>query len=113
MVSHLDPPRTPQNNGVSEKRNRSLFNMVRSMVTHATLSINFWGYDLENDTYILNLVPIKKLMKTPLQIWKGTRPFLACIKVWCYESFVYNEALDKLKPGSGRCYFISYPKKIL
>ncbi|GJX89734.1 retrotransposon protein, putative, ty1-copia subclass [Tanacetum coccineum] len=38
----LTPPRTPQLNGVAERRNRTLLDMVRSMMCRATLPISFW-----------------------------------------------------------------------
>ncbi|KAI3504355.1 hypothetical protein L1887_32956 [Cichorium endivia] len=60
-VSQLSPPRTPQLNGVAERRNRTLLDMVRSMMSRASLPIHFWGYALEIAAHILNLVPTKKL----------------------------------------------------
>ncbi|GJS46687.1 retrotransposon protein, putative, ty1-copia subclass [Tanacetum coccineum] len=57
----LAPPRTPQLNGVTERRNRTMLDMVRSMMCQATLPIIFWGYALETAAHILNLVPTKKM----------------------------------------------------
>ncbi|GJZ47115.1 retrotransposon protein, putative, ty1-copia subclass [Tanacetum coccineum] len=42
IVSQLTPPYTPQHNGVSERRNQTLLDMVRSMMTLTTLSKSFW-----------------------------------------------------------------------
>ena len=36
IVSQLTPPRTPQLNGVAERRNRTLLDMVRSMMSRAS-----------------------------------------------------------------------------
>jgi hypothetical protein len=47
IVSQLTPPGTPQRNGVSERRNRTLLDMVRSMMSLIDLSLLFWGYALE------------------------------------------------------------------
>ncbi|KAI3780416.1 hypothetical protein L2E82_10397 [Cichorium intybus] len=55
IVSQLSPPRTPQLNGVAERRNRTLLDMVRSMMNRASLPIHFWGYALETAAHILNL----------------------------------------------------------
>ncbi|KAI3767088.1 hypothetical protein L2E82_17173 [Cichorium intybus] len=68
IVSQLSPPRTPQLNGVAERRNRTLLDMVRSMMSRASLPIHFWGYVLETAAHILNLVPTKKVAKTPHEI---------------------------------------------
>ncbi|GJV45254.1 retrovirus-related pol polyprotein from transposon TNT 1-94 [Tanacetum coccineum] len=80
IVSQLSPPRTPQMNGVAEKRNKTLLDMVRSMMCRATLPISFWGYALETAAHILNLVPTKKVSKTPFEMWKGKRPSLGLLK---------------------------------
>ncbi|KAJ9538976.1 hypothetical protein OSB04_031709 [Centaurea solstitialis] len=81
IVSQLSSPRTPQLNGVAERRNRTLLDMVQPMMSRATLPMSSWGYALETTIYILNLVPTKKVAKTPSEMWTGARPSLAHIKV--------------------------------
>ncbi|KAK9003803.1 hypothetical protein V6N11_018699 [Hibiscus sabdariffa] len=51
IVSQLTPPGTPQWNGVSERRNRTLLDMVRSMMSHSDLPISFWGHALETTAF--------------------------------------------------------------
>ena len=41
IVSQLMPPETPQRNGVSERRNRTLLDMVRSMMSLTDLPLRF------------------------------------------------------------------------
>ncbi|GJW75442.1 retrotransposon protein, putative, ty1-copia subclass [Tanacetum coccineum] len=65
----LTPPYTPQHNRVSERRNRTLLDMVRSMMNLTTLPLSFWDYALEFATRILNMVPTKKVDKTPYELW--------------------------------------------
>ncbi|GJR43963.1 retrotransposon protein, putative, ty1-copia subclass [Tanacetum coccineum] len=71
IVQQLTPPYTPQHNGVSERRNRTLLDMVRSMMNLTTLPLSFWVYALESVTRILNMVPTKKVDKTPYELWSG------------------------------------------
>nr|GEX13698.1 hypothetical protein [Tanacetum cinerariifolium] len=52
IISHHTPPYTSQNNRVSERRNQSLLDMVRSMMSQTTLPKSFWDYAL--------MVPTKK-----------------------------------------------------
>ncbi|CAA0839630.1 Unknown protein, partial [Striga hermonthica] len=54
IISQLTPPGTPQLNGVSERRNRTLLDMVRSMMSSTSLPLSFWGYALETAAHILN-----------------------------------------------------------
>ena len=45
------PPGTPQRNGVSERHNRTLFDIVQSMMSLTDLPLSFWGYALETATF--------------------------------------------------------------
>ena len=53
IVSQLTPPGTPQRNGVSQRHNRTLLDMVRSMMSLTDLPLSFWGYALETATFTL------------------------------------------------------------
>ncbi|GKF13768.1 retrotransposon protein, putative, ty1-copia subclass, partial [Tanacetum coccineum] len=87
IVQQLTPPYTPQHNGVSERRNRTLLDMVRSMMNLTTLPLSFWDYALESAT----MVPTKK----------------GC------EALVKRDTPDKLKQRSVKCIFIGYPKETM
>ena len=59
IVSQLTPPGTPQCNGVSERRNRTLLDMVRSMMSLIGLPLSFWDYALETVAFALKKGTIK------------------------------------------------------
>ncbi|KAK8491388.1 hypothetical protein V6N11_073714 [Hibiscus sabdariffa] len=59
IVSQLTPPGTQQWNGVSERRNRTLLDMVWSMTSHSDFPTSFWGHALETTGFTLNRVPSK------------------------------------------------------
>nr|GEX53678.1 hypothetical protein [Tanacetum cinerariifolium] len=65
IIAHRTPPYTPQHNGVSERKNRTLLDMVQSMMSQTTLPKSLWDYALETTVRILNMVPTKKVEKTP------------------------------------------------
>jgi len=111
IVSQLTPPSTPQWNGVSERRNRTLLDMVRSMMSHADLPISFWGYALETAAFTLNRVPTKKVQKTPYEIWMEKRSGMSFMKVWGCKAFVKRQVSDKLGPKSEECNFVGYPNE--
>nr|GEU72216.1 hypothetical protein [Tanacetum cinerariifolium] len=69
---------TQWHNVVSERRNHTLLDMVRSMKNLTTLSLSFWDYALEYATHIFNVVPTKKVDKTPYELWipKGNNELL-------------------------------------
>ncbi|KAJ9543849.1 hypothetical protein OSB04_023556 [Centaurea solstitialis] len=110
IVSQLTPPYTPQMNGVSERRNRTLLDMVRSMMCRSSLPVSFWGHALETAAHILNKVPTKSVEKTPYEIWTGKKPKLSFLKIWGCEVYVKRPTSEKLKPKSDKCFFVGYPK---
>ncbi|GJT76357.1 chrysanthemyl diphosphate synthase [Tanacetum coccineum] len=81
IVQQLTPPYTPQHNRVSERRNRTLLDMVRSMMNLTTLPLSFWDYALESAARILNMVPTKKVDKTPYELWFRKVPNLSYLKM--------------------------------
>ena len=58
------PPGTPQRNGVSERRNRTLLDMVQSMMYLTDLPLSFWDYALKTAAFTLNRAPSKSIEKT-------------------------------------------------
>ncbi|KAL4283721.1 hypothetical protein GQ457_16G017790 [Hibiscus cannabinus] len=87
IVSQLTPPGTPQWNGDSERRNRTLLDMVGSIMSHTDLPTSFWGYALETTAFTLNRVPSKSVQKTPHEMWTGKRPNMSFMKGY----YFYNE----------------------
>ncbi|KAJ9553326.1 hypothetical protein OSB04_017371 [Centaurea solstitialis] len=110
IVSQLTPPYTPQMNGVSERRNRTLLDMVRTMMCHSTLPMSFWGHALETAAHILNRAPTKSVEKTPYELWKGKKPNISFLRIWGCEVYVKRPTSEKLKPKSDKCFFVGYPR---
>nr|GEY46728.1 retrotransposon protein, putative, Ty1-copia subclass [Tanacetum cinerariifolium] len=81
IIAHRTPPYTPQHNGVSDRKNRTLLDMVRSMMSQITLPKSFWDYALKTTARILNMVPNKKVKKTPYDVWYELTPKLSYLKV--------------------------------
>ena len=57
------PPGTPQRNGVSERHNCALFDIVQSMMSLTDLPLSFWGYALEAAAFTLNRAPSKNPLR--------------------------------------------------
>ena len=58
----------PQQLGVSERRNRTLLDMVRSMLSNASFPISLWTYALRTTMYFQNRVPSKAVQKTQFEL---------------------------------------------
>ena len=64
---------TPQQNGVSERKNRTLIEAVLSMLSYAKLPKIFWGEALYTANYLQNRSPTKAISNnlTPFELWYG------------------------------------------
>ena len=82
------PPGTPQCNGVSERHNRTLLDMVQSMMSLANLPLLFWGYALETSAFTLNRAPSKSIETTPYELWFSKKPKLSFLKVWDCDAYM-------------------------
>jgi len=104
-------PCTPQQNGVAECSNRTLLDMVRSVVAHANLPISFWKDALLTAAYILNRVPTKSVTATPYELWFGQKPSLDHLRPWGSAGYVHNPTHKhrKLDPKAIKMVFIRYP----
>ena len=111
IVSQLTPPGTPQRNGVSKRPNRTLLDMVRSMMSLTDLPLLFWGYVLKTDAFTFNRAPSKSVETTPYEPWFGKKPKLSFLKVWGCDTYVKRLKSDKLEHKSEKCVFIGYPKE--
>ncbi|GKE00628.1 zinc finger, CCHC-type containing protein [Tanacetum coccineum] len=90
---------------VSERRNRTLLDMVRSMMNLTTLPKSFWGYALESVVRILNIVPTKKVEMTPYEIWYGKAPKLSYLRVWGCETLVKQDTSVRIPQAPDRYDF--------
>ena len=111
-ISHeVTAPYTPQHNGLAERRNRTLLNMVRSMIKEKSLPQNFWGEAVTTAAYILNKCPTKRLKeKVPEEVWLGKRPAVSHLKVFgslCFKH-VPDQRRRKLEDKSKPMILIGY-----
>src|SRR3954471_15881318 len=96
IVREVVPPYTPQQNGIAERKNRSIMNMVRSMLSGKSLPKELWGEAVSTATYLLNRCPTKKLEKlTPEEAWCGFKPNLSHLRV--FGSVAYKHVPGQLR----------------
>lgn len=91
-ISHnFSAPRTPQSNGVVERKNRTLQEMSRTMLNEQSIPQKFWCHAVETASYILNRVLIRKTInKTPYEILRRKRPSLEYFRVFGCKCLISN-----------------------
>ncbi|KAI3742955.1 hypothetical protein L1987_60654 [Smallanthus sonchifolius] len=79
----LTAPYTPQQNGVVERRNRTVLGVTRSILKAMEVPESFWGEAVCHAVYLLNRVPTKGVKRgTPYENWRGRKPTLNHIRVF-------------------------------
>nr|GEV31639.1 Pol polyprotein [Tanacetum cinerariifolium] len=68
-------------NGIAERKNRTLKEMVNSMLINSGLSQDILGEAILTATYLLNKVPRKKKEETPYELWMGRKPSYQYLRV--------------------------------
>ena len=104
-------PRTPQQNGVVERKNRTLQEMARTILHENNLPNYFWAEAVNSSCYILNRVLIRSsLDKTPYELWKNKKPNISYFKVFGSKCFILNtkDNLGKFDAKSNVGIFLGY-----
>lgn len=108
---NFSAPRTPQQNGVVERKNRILQEMARSMLNENGLPKYFWAEAVNTSCHIVNRVLIRpKMDKTPYELWKGRKPNIGYFRVFGCKCFILNtkDNLGKFDAKSDVGVFLGY-----
>jgi len=97
-ISHnFSAPRTPQQNGVVERKNRVLTEMARAMLNENNTSQVFWADAMNTACYISNRAYLtKEHGKTPYELYKGRKPNITHLHVFGCKCFIHNNGKDNL-----------------
>nr|GEW15185.1 hypothetical protein [Tanacetum cinerariifolium] len=103
--------RTPQQNGVAERRNRTLIEAARTMLDDAKLSVTFWAEAVNTACYVQNRVLVNKSQnKTPYELFNGRTPAIGFLKPFGCHVMILNtlDNLGKFEEKGDEGYFIGY-----
>jgi len=94
IVAQYSMSGDPQQNGVAERRNSALMDMVRNMMSYSTLPLSLW----------------MGAFKTLYELWTSRKPSVNHLRVWGspIEAKVFNPNIGKLDPKTVSCHFIGY-----
>ncbi|WVZ02011.1 hypothetical protein V8G54_022817 [Vigna mungo] len=104
-------PYTPQHNGLAERRNRMILDMVRCMIKGKGLPKFIWCEAVATAIYILNRCPTKALSdSTPEEMWSKTKPDVRHLKVFgsIYYKHIPSERRKKLDNRSEVLILVGY-----
>ena len=110
IIHQCSTPRTPEQNGLAERKNRTYLEMVNALLLHAKLPFNLWGEALLSTCHIVNRIPTKKKQISLYELWKGRKLNIGYFKVWGCLAYCKNNdpKRTKLGPRGIKCAFVDY-----
>ena len=104
----LTAPYTLQQNGVVERKNRTVVEMSRSLLKGKGLPNNFWTETVSTVIYLLNISPTKAVQnQTPYEVWRGRKPRVSHLRVFGCIAYdlIKSQYHHKLDEKSEKIHF--------
>jgi len=104
-------PHTPQQNGISERLNRTLQEMAMSQILHAGLPKCFWADSIATACYVRNRLPVCPLNVSPFEKWYARKPSVKYFRVFGCVAYALkpDNERTKMDARSEKLRFIGYP----
>nr|GEV86011.1 copia protein [Tanacetum cinerariifolium] len=114
ITQKFSAARTPQQNGVVERRNQTLVEAARTMLTFANLPLFLWVEAIAKSCFTQNHSIIhKRFDKTPYELMNNRKPNIKFFRVFGYRCYLLNDYEDvgKLKEKQDIGVFVGYSKE--
>lgn len=110
IVHQMSAPYSPQQNGVAERKNRHLKEMMRCMLAESSLEKKFWGEAINTANYLQNRCPSSSIVGTPYELWNRKKPSYSHLKIFGSEAYVHvpKEKRRALDVKSVKLVFVGY-----
>ncbi|XP_075473510.1 uncharacterized protein LOC142504545 [Primulina tabacum] len=111
ITHEFSTPKTPQQNGIAERKNRTLQEMAKVMLSSKNISKRFWAEALNTACHISNRVYLRSgSTMISYEIIMGKRPNLKYFHVFGCVCYVLNDRdhLAKFDSKSDKCLFVGY-----
>ncbi|KAJ9542460.1 hypothetical protein OSB04_028966 [Centaurea solstitialis] len=103
--------RTPQQNGVAERRNRTLIEAAQSMLSEANLATQFWAEAVNTACYTQNRsLIVKRFRRTPYELFRNRKPSIEHLHIFGCVCYILNnkDNLGKFDSKSDDGIFLGY-----
>lgn len=109
IIRHKTVRKTPQQNGLAERMNKTLLEHVRCLLSNAKLPLKFWREAVHTVCYLINRAPYAAIQfKTPQELWSGQPADYSNLRVFgCIAYYHVNEG--KLASRAKKGLFMGYP----
>ncbi|GKA74864.1 putative ribonuclease H-like domain-containing protein [Tanacetum coccineum] len=111
ILRQFSVARTPQQNGVAERRNRTLIKAARTMLADSKFPTTFWAEAVNTACYVQNRVlVVKPHNKTPYEVFHGRTPIISFMRPFGCSITILNiiDHLGKFDGKANECFFVRY-----
>ncbi|KAM0071004.1 putative RNA-directed DNA polymerase [Helianthus debilis subsp. tardiflorus] len=111
IVRQYSIPRTLEQNGVVERKNRTLIEAARTMLADSGFPLTFWAEAVNTACYVQNRVLINpRHKKTAYEILYKIKPLISYFKVFGCPCFILNlkDSISKFAAKIDCGYFLGY-----
>jgi transposase InsO family protein len=112
---HFTVRKTPQQNGVAERLNRTITETARCLRLNVELPKIFWAEAVDMACYIINRSPRVALDgKVAEEVWTGQEVDYSFMRIFGCPAYVHisGEDMSKLDPKSKKCIFLGFKKGV-
>ena len=102
---------SPNENGVAERKNRTLCEMGRALLFQSNLEKQLWGEAVSTSNFLRNRLLTKGNggMKSPYEMWFNRKPIYKNLKVFGCVAYAHiKQERQKFDKKSTKCIFIGY-----
>jgi hypothetical protein len=107
----LTTPYNPQQNGVVERKNRTIMEVVKTMIHDQDLPMCLWAEAAMAVVYVQNRLSHSALgFKTPEEMFTRKKPEVGHLKIFGCPVFIHipKEKRNKMEPSGKKGIFVGY-----
>ena len=112
---HFTVRKTPQQNDVAKRMNRTIAKRARCLRLNAGLAKNFWAEAVNMACFLINRSPRARLDgRVSEEVWTGSEVDYSSLRVFGCPAYVHvsSDERSKLDAKSKQCVFLGYQKGV-
>ena len=103
LKRELSTPYNPQQNGVAERKNRTIMESARAMVHDQDLPMHLWAEVARTIVYVQNCTPHSVLKnKTPEEVFSGKKPEVSHLRIFGRPMYIHIPKEKRTKLDTSR-----------